>query len=209
MSVAIVFASCSKDTTVNGACCDPISPIEIIKDSISAGSKYGITIGDDVEKVYADFQLYAQENKHEYLGIVRPAYTKLEEVKELLPYYSSLYLKSVQFSFKDDKVASIFLTNGDKVNEWPVGYSTTVKVNDPVNVIYDKLETIRKRVNFTHLFDHFNLNFKLIDKPLDLATKQSDKWYFRFKTAENTFEYAELRFTNDRLSSIFFQKEVY
>ncbi|MHC8950057.1 hypothetical protein [Sphingobacterium hungaricum] len=205
-----VLSSCKDDPINLEPCCDVETPIEVVKDSIFTGSKFGVTIGESSEKVYADFQTYANANAHTHLNITKQSYSSLSQIKSAFSDYDALHLgtldgnaEALHISFKDDKIASIQLSNGQKVNAWPNGFTTTVEVNDPVATVYDKLETISNRVNFAHLFRNISLDAKQVSSSYDEIIGNTDTWSFRYALQEDEFELVEFRFEDGKLASIY------
>jgi len=177
---------------------DPVEPITIIEpptnllvgsDTISTGSYWGLSIGKSAESTYTTVKTL-KDSKGQgitFLNVVSSIFTDVTMLEERLPLYQSIFFdeakgtdSGVQITFEDNKVKSIFLNNGNKLNRWPVSLSSSSAIvrGDMVGTVYGKLVSISRINAFKSKFERMSLFTKDVCKDYDPHMALSPQWYF-------------------------------
>ncbi|HZH54487.1 MAG TPA: hypothetical protein VFD72_02450 [Sphingobacteriaceae bacterium] len=204
--------SCEKTTVgpeIMGPEPEPLFVLE--KDSISEGALLGIRIGKTASEVYYAAQMTLSEHENNHLYIVRPGFSAVEEVRDLIPLYNSLYFdqvpgssKGIQVYFENDRIQSIWTNDGKKLKEWPTSpfHRTRIKVGDPTHSIYTNLEKLSKVGTYSKFFERLTLSDKNVNRAFDPSISQASEWYFMIPLLEEQFKIYHLSFEEGVLMKI-------
>lgn len=188
---------------------EPLYVLE--KDSISDGALLGIGIGKTAPEVYYAVQMALSEHRNRHLHIMRHGFTEVEEVRDLIPLYNSLYFdqipgssNGIQLHFENDRIQSIWTNDGKKLNEWPSSplHRTRIKVGDPTHSIYNNLEKLSKVGTYSKFFQRLSLLDKNADMAFDPTLSHAIGWYFMIQLPEEQFRIYHLFFEEEKLVKI-------
>lgn len=178
--LALFLFSCKKD--------DQFPSVE----TITHGHKWSLQIGSPPSEVYEQLRELGQEKGFSDVAIVyRKPYSAPEELQDRLNFYRSLTLQNntgrtwrVVIRFDRDQVRSIETGGGllDEVSSWPDGApdKATIRLNDPVAEIYDKLLAIYQIPAYANY--QIILPDKSLEKPFDPDMARYNEWRFTFST---------------------------
>lgn len=178
--ILLVFlSSCSKD--------DDFPQIK----NITKGQKWTLKIGSNASQVYSQLQELNLSKKFNTVSIVyRKPYAKPENIKSNISLYNSISLETTSgvlertlITFgEDDKVNTIEKGGGllNPIQKWPENQTnnSAIKINDPTDVIKDKLIEIYKIPTYQNY--QIILPDKLVTKPYDPDMENYDEWAFSF-----------------------------
>jgi hypothetical protein len=185
-------------------------------ETITKGSKWTLRIGSPPEDVYRQLQELGNEKKFTDVAITyRQAFSKPEEIRDLLPFYRAITLQSnagridrVLFQFNQDKVSAIEAGGGmiEEVSQWPLDTpgEISIRSNDPVHEFYTKLLAIYQIPAYSNY--QIILPDKSLEKPFDPDMANYSEWRFSFsaeiKPGTSGRSSVILYFSNGRLSKI-------
>jgi len=159
-------------------------------ETITKGSKWGITIGSSPEDVYSQLQALGKQKDFSQVSMVyRKPYSSPQEIQHLLGFYHSITLMSnaavierVLIQFTEDKVSSISAGGAlpKEVSQWPAGVpdEAAIHKNDPVDAIYSKLLAIYQMSAYSNY--QIILPDKPLEKPFDPDMVKYGEWAFSF-----------------------------
>jgi len=213
----LILASCSDSAVDPEIIVEPPMPIEVKIDSILQGARYGLTIGDNPEKIYEGLQTYVKTiDTSPYLSITGFHNTKVEDLKDRIDLYGSLILDSKpssleggQIYFEGDVIKSIYNRDGKKLLLWPKSSANPLRVGDKVVDIYEKLLKIKAEARHAHFFDYIGMFEKKINKPFDPKQRSSNLWQFSFSEDKKNIVLVDLVFENQVLVKIKSRHERY
>ncbi|RFZ84527.1 hypothetical protein DYU05_02600 [Mucilaginibacter terrenus] len=204
MVIALLLVSCKKENT---------SPKS---ETITSGSKWGISIGSSPQEVFAQLQQAGVQYNFNTVAILnRPVYTKPEQIKDLLPLYQSVILQSnaslpagAYIQFPGDKVTAIvqFPSSNAQETKWPLDVpdDAAIHINDAVTSLYNKLAAIYQVSAYSNY--QLVLPDKTLAKPYDTDMANYEEWAFSFskdvKAGLTGTTSARLIFKNKKLVAI-------
>ncbi|MBL0882428.1 MAG: hypothetical protein IBJ16_03595 [Chitinophagaceae bacterium] len=210
-----ILSACTKEeanTEILRSDTSPVSKI-ISSDTLRTGSFWELTIGDSSFVVYQTLQKIHIEKKVHYLGIVANSFNKLEDIANRITLYTGLDLDEqkgtetgVQVEFEANKIKSIYLNNGTKLDKWPSNSSTTIAVQDQIDQLYPKLRNIQSNALFARKFERISLFRKDINKIYDPIQVKSPQWNFTVTGSDKILYAIYLNFSTGILSSIYITK---
>lgn len=208
----IILVSCEKTTLGPELIGPEPEPLFVLEtDSICAGDVLGISIGKTASEAYYAVQMALSEHGNHHLHVVRPGFNQIEELRDLIPLYNSLYFdqipgssEGIQLYFENDKIQSIWTNDGKKLNEWPSSplHRTRIKVGDPTHSIYNNLEKLSKVGMHAKFFQRISLPDKNVIKAFDPSLSQALGWNFILQLPEEQFRIYHLSFQEGVLVKI-------
>lgn len=160
-------------------------------ENITKGKKWTIKIGSNASQVYEQLQELNLEKQFNTVAVVyRKPYTKPEEIKSDISLYNAISLETTSgvlertmITFgQDDKVSAIEVGGGllATIQKWPENQTNdiSINVNDPINVIKNKLIGIYQIPAFQDY--QIILPDKLVTKPYDPDMSNYGEWAFSF-----------------------------
>lgn len=209
------FTACTKEQAeidINTSNTTPLSKI-ISSDTLTSGAYWELTIGDSSTSVYQTLQQIHAAKKVNYLSIVSNTFSRLEDISNRIPLYTSLHLNErngsatgVQVVFEANKIKSIHLNDGTKLNKWPSNSSSAIAVKDQIDALYPKLQSIKSNAAFAANFERISLFGKDINKTYDPIQAQSPQWHLSVTSADKILHVLFLNFSAGKLSSIYITK---
>ena len=208
--------ACSKQSD-NGpeVIVEPPYPYAIKMDTITMGGLWNLVTGSSKKQVYDSIQ---KEQHIRYLAITGYIPTALTDIQNRFELYTTLLLdenkgtaSGIQFYFENDKIKSIYLNDGTRLNRWPLSGNVAIQTGAAVQGIYDQLTAIQKNPLFSKKFERISLFSKNIQKPFDDRNMEiSNRWELSSNSkGPKTIYTATLVFTNDKLDSIYTRQEQY
>tara|TARA_R110002049_G_scaffold252429_3_gene427683 strand:- start:930 stop:1598 length:669 start_codon:yes stop_codon:yes gene_type:complete len=185
-------------------------------ENITNGKKWTLEIGSSPSKVYGQLQELSVEKKFYSVNMTyRKPYSKPEDIQSDISLYNAISLQTTSgvleralITFDQYKVSSIEKGGGllETIQNWPEDQPNdiSINVNDPVNIIMDKLIALYQIPNYQEY--QIVLPAKWLGKPYDPDMKNYDEWFFTFS---NNISYSKsgrnsvkLYFKNDKLIKI-------
>ena len=184
----------------------------ITSDTLTTGQWWGLNIGDTITGIYKAIQNIRTEKRVNYLAIVGNVFTKLEDLENTIPLYTSIFFdetngtnSGIQIYFANNKVDAIWTNGGTELSKWP--YNThraaTIAKNDPIETIYSTLSNIKHIAAFANKFERISLFAKDINKAYDPQMSKSPEWYFGATVDDKRYYVAHLNFSSGLLTSIY------
>ncbi|EOR93096.1 hypothetical protein ADIARSV_3736 [Arcticibacter svalbardensis MN12-7] len=206
----IVLSACLKEKE------EPIiiePPVQLLLDSdtLVAGEKWGLTIGESTEALYPKIKELQFAKPITYLGIVGNVFTGIDGLESTIPLYQSVFLdetkgtsSGIQISFSDDKVNSIYTNEGKSLTKWPsnTNANATILKGDQIDKIYGKLANISKISSYAKKFERVSIFSKDVAKDYDPYMSLSSHWEFYASMDEKKHYEVSLDFKEGKLISI-------
>lgn len=180
-------------------------------DSMLTGTYLGITIGDSTTKAYSRLQsLYL----HDTIGPVSVVGNIIHDSRYLsyvTLHYTHLDCDSntgtsdgVQFSFKDNTLASIYLNSGTQLLSWPenVSASLTINIGDSRSLVASKVDSLTKIPGIKNYLQRFSFFDKDMSTPADTFMLSHPEWYFARSISTDSLIVTSLFFSNQELYKI-------
>ncbi|MBI0398790.1 hypothetical protein [Cyclobacterium marinum] len=210
LSTFLLFGCLSNSETEPEIIIEPPYSSLISTDTISSGDYKQFSIGTNAEHTYAAVNLFKEEIGLDYMNVVSNIYSDLAELEEKLPLYHYIFMDEekgtstgVQLGIKEDRIATIFLGNGEELEKWPTDLSkSAIRKGDEVTTLFDKLKTISQNDKYKKKFEAINLLTKDLSKPYDSQMSQSPQWYFGYTLTDNKMDVVKLNFEEGILKNI-------
>lgn len=206
---AVLFSACESDKVDPNRVGPEPEPWRIERDSIEAGSFLDIAIGDDAVAVYPKIQALQSSKGASDVSVVSNIFPDLAPLRTTIPLYNYILLdeskgtdSGVQITNEAGKVKSIYLNNGQKLNQWPEKGNAAVKTGDDVNALYDKLSKIRENNSYKSRFERICLFIKNLQAAYDPAMSLSPQWYFGYSTGQDSMEQIQVYFEGGKVTKI-------
>lgn len=206
------LSACTKEEEPAITICPPVDRV-ISTDTLTSGTLWGIQIGESASNTYSKIQSLSAEKRITYIGVVGNVFTDLSSIENSIPLYTSVFLdeakgteSSIQLSFKEGRVSSIYTNAGVELNKWPANYdkSSSITKNDLVETIYSKLVNIKRMKIFEKKFERISIFGKDVSKAYDSNMSVSPQWYFRSGVDSKSYYLIHLSFNEGKLSSIYY-----
>lgn len=207
--VVCSFGACTFDTNPEPEpIIDPPMMMLIKKDSLTSGEFLGFKIGEKASEAYSTAQ---EESKVSNLHIVSNIVTDFVSLKERLPLYNYILIdemrgtdKGVQLTFKEGVLTGFFENSGKALRVWPEGENTSssFRLGDRIESIYDKLITIKSKNKYAKHFERTMLLTKDVDKAYDMDMEQSPYWYFAYQPEDKHLNVVQLHLKDGKLDYI-------
>ncbi|MBN9381848.1 MAG: hypothetical protein J0H74_13845 [Chitinophagaceae bacterium] len=188
-------------------------------ETITLGSKWGLTIGSSPEDVYRQLQTLGSEKNFSHVAVVgRQPFSKPPDVENLVGLYDAITLQSnsgvvdrVIIEFLRDSINYISAGGGlpGEVVQWPQGApdETAFHKGDAVDRIYPKLLAVYQMPAYSGY--QIILPDKPLAKPFDQDMAKYEQWGFsmaeRIKPQVEGIYSVRLFFQNGKLSKIWYQ----
>jgi len=210
LSTFLLFGCLSNSETEPEIIIEPPYSSLISTDTISSGDYKQFSIGTNAEHTYAAVNLFKEEIGLDYMNVVSNIYSDLAELEEKLPLYHYIFMDEekgtstgVQLGIKEDRIATIFLGNGEELEKWPTDLSqSAIRKGDEVTTLFDKLKTISQNDKYKKKFEAINLLTKDLSKPYDSQMSKSPQWYFGYTLTDNKMDVVKLNFEEGILKNI-------
>ena len=210
LSTFLLFGCLSNSETEPEIIIEPPYSSLISTDTISSGDYKQFSIGTNAEHTYAAVNLFKEEIGLDYMNVVSNIYSDLAELEEKLPLYHNIFMDEekgtstgVQLGIKEDRIATIFLGNGEELEKWPTDLSqSAIRKGDEVTTLFDKLKTISQNDKYKKKFEAINLLTKDLSKPYDSQMSKSPQWYFGYTLTDNKMDVVKLNFEEGILKNI-------
>lgn len=210
LSTFLLFGCLSNSETEPEIIIEPPYSSLIGTDTISSGDYKQFSIGTNAEHTYAAVNLFKEEIGLDYMNVVSNIYSDLAELEEKLPLYHYIFMDEekgtstgVQLGIKEDRIATIFLGNGEELEKWPTDLSqSAIRKGDEVTTLFDNLKTISQNDKYKKKFEAINLLTKDLSKPYDSQMSQSPQWYFGYTLTDNKMDVVKLNFEEGILKNI-------
>ena len=210
LSTFLLFGCLSNSETEPEIIIEPPYSSLISTDTISSGDFKQFSLGTNAEHTYAAVNLFKEEIGLDYMNVVSNIYSDLAELAEKLPLYHYIFMDEekgtstgVQLGIKEDRIATIFLGNGEELEKWPTDLSqSAIRKGDEVTTLFDKLKTISQNDKYKKKFEAINLLTKDLSKPYDSQMSQSPQWYFGYTLTDNKMDVVKLNFEEGILKNI-------
>lgn len=175
--MAIFISSCQADDTYPKV------------ENITKGEKWTLKIGSSPAEVFLRLQTLGEEKGFHAVGITRQAFSKPEEVENLLPFYNVITIEHSSgrvdracIGFNQGKVKSIEKGGAllDSISHWPqdVAEEIAIRHNDSIDVCYQKLLEIYKNPNYANC--EIIMPNKPLNLPFDPDMVNYGEWSFDF-----------------------------
>lgn len=179
-------------------------------DTISSGTYKQFSIGANSKATYMAVNQLKGEIGLDYLNVVANIYSDIAELEDKLPLYHYIFMDEekgtstgVQLGISEDRIATIFLGNGDELEKWPTDLSqSAIRKGDEVATLFDKLKTISQNDKYKKKFEAINLLTKDLSKPYDYQMSKSPQWYFGYTLTDNKMDVVKLNFEEGILQNI-------
>lgn len=179
-------------------------------DTISSGDYKQFSIGANAETTYASVNQLKENIGLDYINIVANIYSDITELEDKLPLYHYIFMDEekgtstgVQLGISEDRIATIFLGNGEELEKWPTDLSQfAIRKGDEVATLFDKLKTISQNDKYKKKFEAINLLTKDLSKPYDSQMSKSPQWYFGYTLADDKMDVIKLNFEEGMLKNI-------
>ena len=212
--ILVSFGSCKKEkvTTENSVIVSAPIPKIISSDTLTSGQWWGLNISDTITEVYKTIQHIRDPKKINYLGIVGNVFTKIEDLENTLPLYTSIFLdekagteSGIQIHFAYNKVKSIHTNSGTELSRWPLNTASvaTISKNDPIENIYSSLINIKNIAAYANKFERISLFDKDLTKAYDVQMSKSPQWHFSATVNDKRYYVVHLNFSSGLLTSIY------
>jgi len=92
--LAVSFSACKKNQVVSKVLppSDPQPTKIIATDTLTTGQWWGLNIGDTITEIYKTIQHIQAEKRINYLSIVGNVFTNIEDVRNTIPLYTTIFL---------------------------------------------------------------------------------------------------------------------
>ncbi|WP_339902180.1 hypothetical protein [uncultured Cyclobacterium sp.] len=179
-------------------------------DTITSGDYKHFSIGTNAENAYAAVNLLKEDIGLDYINVVANIYSGMAELEDKLPLYHYIFMDEekgtstgVQLGISEDRIATIFLGNGEELEKWPTDLSqSAIRKGDEVASLFDKLETISQNEKYKKKFEAINLLTKDLSKPYDSQMSKSPQWYFGYTLADDKMDVVKLNFEEGILQNM-------
>lgn len=206
---AVLFSACQSDTVDPTRVGPEPEPWRIERDSIETGSYLDIAIGDEAAAVYPKIQALRSSKGASDVSVVSNIFSDLAPLRTTIPLYNYILLdenkgtdSGVQITNEAGKVKAIFLSSGQKLNQWPEKGNAAVKTGDDVNALYDKLSKIRESKTYQSRFERIFLMTKNLEAAYDPAMSRSPQWYFGYSTGQDSMDQIQVHFEAGKVKKI-------
>lgn len=210
-----VFIACSKEQAEPDIYISNTTPISkiISSDTLHSGAYWELSIGDSSTTIYQTLQQIHATKKVNYLSIVANTFSKLADIANRIPLYTSLDLNEkngsatgVQVVFESNKIKAIHLNDGTKLTRWPSNNGNAIALNDQIDQLYPKLQLIQSNNTYASKFERISLFNKDINKLYDPNQSLSPQWHLSVTSADKILHVIFLNFSAGKLSSIYVTK---
>jgi hypothetical protein len=210
LSPFLLFGCLNTDETEPEIIIEPPVSSLIGTDTISSGAYKQFRIGTNAENTYATVNILKEDIGLDYINVVANFYSGITELEDKLPLYHYIFMDEekgtstgVQLGIKEDRIATIFLGNGDELEKWPADLSqSAIRKGDELASLFDKLETISQNKKYKKKFEAINLLTKDLSKPYDSQMSKSPQWYFGYTLADSKMDVVKLNFEEGILQNI-------
>ena len=212
--LAVSFSACRKNQVSSKELPppDPLPTKIITTDTLTTGQWWGLNIGDTITEIYKTIQHIQAEKRINYLAIVGNVFTNIEDVRNTIPLYTTIFLdekagteSGIQIYFAHDKVNAIWTNSGTLLGRWPpnADLSATIAKDEAIGNIYSTLNSISHIAAFANKFERISLFNKDIGKAYDPQMSKSPQWHFSATVNNSRFYIIHLNFSSGLLASVY------
>lgn len=209
LSIAFIGTGClNNDPLEPEIITEPVTLVTVSQDTITAGGHLGIKINAAAEDTYGALSALPENNGIRYVNVVGNIFSNINQLNNRIPLYQSIFLdeqkgtdSGVQIAFKEGKVNSIYLNNGNKLAQWPLKEtaSKSVRVGDASDALYGKLVKIQGNNAYANKFQRISLFTKDLSSRYDAVMADSPQWYLRYAVEPKLFEHIDIYFESGKV----------
>jgi hypothetical protein len=218
LSLAFIGTGCLTNEQVEPEIIiEPVALIPVSRDSITVGGHLGIKIDTDAEDVYETLKSLPEGSGIRYVNVVGNIFSNVQQLDNRIHLYESIFLdehkgtdSGVQIAFKEGKVSSIYLNNGNKLAQWPLkeNQSASVRVGDASDALYGKLVKIQGKSSYANKFQRISMFTKDLWSHYDPIMTDSPQWYLRYAVEPKLYEHIQIYFESGKVKYLLVTREL-
>lgn len=209
--LSVVLFACSKKDSENPLITEPVQPMIIEDNTISAGSFWSLNIDQPADQVYGTLQSIANDKKITFINVAGNIFTNVADLEARMPLYHNLFFDEptgtstgVQLTFENNKVKAIYLNSGVLLYQWPAAgsASSALKTGDELSTVYSKMNALKDIDQYKNKFGRLLLLAKKIETTYDSKMTTSPQWTFVSAVNERRYYIIDLNFQSGKLSTV-------
>lgn len=218
LAMAFIGTGCLKNEQVDPEIViEPTALIPVSRDSITVGDHLGIKIDADAEDVYETLKSLPEGSGIRFVNVVGNVFSNVQQLHNRIHLYESIFLdeqrgtdSGVQIAFKEGKVSSIYLNNGNKLTQWPLkeNESTSVRLGDASDALYGKLVKIQSKSSYANKFQRISMFTKDLWSQYDAVMTASPQWYLRYAVEPKLYEHIQIYFESGKVKYLIVTREL-